>query len=1045
MKRGNLITFSLLGVAELILGGLLYHHYVYELDRRLEFHGAGLDTGFTTIVDSYRQVVEVVFKQDIQKPEVIDLLAAADGASDAVQSKQRGRLYRHLYPLYKLLREQDIRVLHFVLTDGSSFLRFNRPDLYGDSIASDRPLLREVLIKKLPGQAFENGRVYPGFRYSFPLLKDSEIVAVADFSVAFDALHRILLQRAGSGTSFKQFLIRRNLMQEVVHPSALNLFVESQIHPAYVMEDETSGLRDITWSPEIPAYVKALNAALARNKGAKAIIDEGRTAGIYQCLPDRSCYAVSFKPVTDSLNRSAAYIVDIAPTDELGTIYNQHLTAFLVGSLLLFGSGIGIRRWLKSRQRLQTISQNMAEGMYVMDNKGRVIFVNRAACEMLGYTKAELKGCAAHDLFHAHSNGAVMKAADCPIRCVPLAGGTYTGSNELFRRQDGSLVRVSVSSSPLREEGEITGAVVLFRDITAEHKSRVRLQQSDIAFRNLAEAVLVTDAESNIVAVNRAFTDITGYTEEQVLGRNPRLLASGRHDPDFYRTMWRKIESDGAWQGEIWNRRKSGEIYPEWLSITAIRDDDAKVISYVSVFSDITDIRHKEERLRELAFHDQLTGLPNRASFQDLFEHALQRADRRGAHLALIFLDIDNFKKINDTLGHLIGDRLLQTIAKRIRATVRKEDVVARLGGDEFTVLLDDISYDETPARIARKLLDVLRQPIEIELKQLHVSASIGISLFPQDGRDTVNLLKNADAAMYLSKRAGRDSYSYFTESMAHEAEERFALENDLRSALAGGQFLLHYQPKVWIDGCSLVGLEALLRWQHPLRGMVRPDQFLEIAGEAGLLPDITEWVVRSAARQLSSWREQGLEPGRIAINLDGQTVKTTDAPQKLERWVRKEGATPNELELEIVETVILHKGASRPLWQELVDVGFSLSIDDFGTGESSLFRLKHLPVKTLKVDKSFVDDIDREESDRAVMRSIVSMAKSLGKTVLAEGVERESQFNVLNEIGCDQIQGYLIGKPAPAEEITKLLKAEQETASLLQPGERSARLPRVH
>jgi diguanylate cyclase (GGDEF)-like protein/PAS domain S-box-containing protein len=1023
VKRATLIALVIFGAAELLLGAFIYRNYSAEVQQRLGFHSAQLDTGFGTLVDSYRQVIEVVLRQSIDRPEIVDLVAQANGADPDVQRRLRGRLYRALYPVYQLLREHDIRVLQFVLADGRSLLRFNRPDLFDDPIAADRPLLAEVLSSGQAGQAFENGRVYPGFRYAFPLRQDGRLVGVADFSAAFDALHRVLVSRRDAGEVFHQFLIRRDLMRAVAHRSAHSLFRDTAINPAFVTEDEISTRRDLTWIPELPQYVEAMEVALGDNATVRAMVDAGVGGSVYQCLADSGCYAVSLEPVRDSRTRTAAYILAYRPAPSLWSMRNQHLLMFAAGSLLLLGGGTALRRWLASRQRLQTISENMAEGMYVMDVDGRILYANKAASAMLGYDAEALLGRVAHDLFHVHTDQPGDDRAACPIRGIPMRGGTYESDNEIFRRADGDELRVSVTSSPLREEGAVTGSIVLFRDISDEHRTRARLQQTDTAFRNLAEAVVVTDASAAIQAVNRAFTAITGYNEEEVLGRNPKLLASGRHDTAFYREMWEAIQTQGGWQGEIWNRRKNGEVYPEWLNITAIHDDDGRVVSYVSVFSDNTEMRRKEERLRDLAFHDQLTGLPNRAYFQELFEHAVRRAQRQGNCFALLYLDLDRFKHINDTLGHLVGDQLLQAMARRIQSQVRGEDVVARLGGDELTVLIEDIAHNDEPARVARKLLEVLRQPFDIEHKQLHVTVSIGISLFPQDGRDTVTLLKNADAAMYLAKQSGRNGYSYFTDALAAEVEDRFAVENDLRQALAAEQFVLLYQPKVQAVDGAIVGLEALLRWRHPRRGLLAPGHFLEVATEAGLLPQITEWVVRRAARQAVAWHRAGLRAGRIAVNLDDQTLHGARAPLQLRRWVREEGATPGALELEITETVVLRRGALQPLWYGLVEAGFELSLDDFGTGESSLFRLKHLPVGTLKVDKAFIDDIDREERDRAILRSIIGMARSLGKRVLAEGVERASQHAALLDMGCDQIQGYYFARPLEADAVEALLR----------------------
>jgi diguanylate cyclase (GGDEF)-like protein/PAS domain S-box-containing protein len=1028
LSRATLVVVVLFVAAEIFLGGLLYRNYSAEVQQRLTFHSGQLDMGFHTLVQGYRQLAEVIFHQAIDRPEIADLVAAANTADPALQARLRGRLYRALYPTYELLRQRDIRVLQILLVDGRSFLRFNRPDLFDDPIAADRPLLAEVLASGEPGQAFENGRVYPGFRYAFPMFKDGRLVGVADFSAAFDAMHRVLVSREGAGDVFKQLLVRRDLMEAVAHPSALGLFRDTPIHAAFVTEDETSSRRDLTWMPTQPEYAPAIEVALGRRPAVRALLDAGEAGSVYQCLADKGCYVVSLQPVHDSRSRAAGYIVAYLPAPGLWSTRRQYLVLFATGSLLLLGAGTALRRWLVSRRRMQTISENMAEGMYVMDNQGRIVFTNPAAGRLLGHDAEALVGRSAHELFHSHCADEPVASEDCPIRMVPLRGATYKGDNELFRRRDGTCIHVAVTSSPLREEGRITGAVVMFRDVSVEHETRARLLQTDTAFRNLAEAVLVSDAGGTIQAVNHAFTSITGYSEEEVRGRNPRILASGRHDAAFYREMWETINEQGTWQGEIWNRRKNGEVYPEWLNITAIHDDQGKVASYVSVFSDITEMRRKEERLRELAFHDQLTGLPNRAYFQQLFQHAVRRAQRQGSSFALLYLDLDRFKQINDTLGHMVGDRLLQAVARRILDAVRAEDVVARLGGDELTVLLEDVGHSEEPARVARKLLEALREPFEIEGKQLHVTVSIGISLFPQDGGDTVTLLKNADAAMYLAKQRGRNDYSYFTASLAREVEDRFAVENDLRVALREDQLLLHYQPKVQAGDGRIVGLEALVRWRHPQRGLLGPGHFLAVATEAGLLPQITEWVVRRAARQAVAWQRAGLDPGRVAVNLDDQTLQGAGAPQRLRRWVTEEGAAPEAIELEITETVLLRRGALQPLWRGLVEIGFELSLDDFGTGESSLFRLKQLPVRTLKVDKAFVDEIDHEERDRAILRSIIGMARALGKRVLAEGVERPGQQAVLLEIGCDQVQGYYFAKPLDAVQMTALLHG---TASL--------------
>jgi diguanylate cyclase (GGDEF)-like protein/PAS domain S-box-containing protein len=641
-------------------------------------------------------------------------------------------------------------------------------------------------------------------------------------------------------------------------------------------------------------------------------------------------------------------------------------------------------------------------------------------------------GQSAHELFHVHSGIDDLTPETCPIRTVPLSGEVYSSRAEIFQRKDGSTLRVEVIASPLSSSGEISGSVVLFRDITAEYETQLRLQQTDIAFRNLSEAVMVTDENATVIALNRACTTITGYKEEEIMGQNPKILSSGRHDAEFYKEMWGSISSRGFWEGEIWNRRKGGEVYPEWLNITAVRSDSGELINYVGVFSDITELRRKEERLRDLAYHDQLTHLPNRAHFHELFEHALERARRHDNRLALLFLDLDRFKQINDTLGHVTGDTLLQQLGERIQECTRVDDDVARLGGDEFCVLLEDIDHIEDAARVARKLIEAIKEPFKIGSKDLYVTASIGISIFPEDGNGTTTLLKNADAAMYLAKNAGRNDFRYFTKAMADEAAERFQIEGELREALAGEQFELYYQPKVDISDGNIVGLEALIRWNHPEHGVVSPFGFLGVAQDAGIMEPITDWVVGSAAKQVSHWKKEGLNPGRVAVNIDTESFLKPELARRLVEIVKEEGDEPQDIELEVVEGSLAYEAHTTDLWQKLVSAGFVLSIDDFGTGESSLSRLKLLPVETLKVDQSFVCDVESSEDDRTIIRTIIAMGKSLGLKVLAEGVEEPMQLHFLREMGCDYVQGYYFTKPLPADAVTKLLK-DNDYAELLQ------------
>jgi diguanylate cyclase (GGDEF)-like protein len=453
-----------------------------------------------------------------------------------------------------------------------------------------------------------------------------------------------------------------------------------------------------------------------------------------------------------------------------------------------------------------------------------------------------------------------------------------------------------------------------------------------------------------------------------------------------------------------------------------VKRQNGVISGYVATFSDITDKLRQEQALRKLAYHDPLTGLHNRAAFLEMFDRALVHAERHGQRLALLYLDLDRFKKINDTLGHVIGDKVLEESARRLRESVRSEDEVARLGGDEFIIMLEDLVHEDTPARVARKVISLLGQPLLIEHRMLHMTTSIGIAVYPDDGADATSLLKNADAAMYMAKQEGRNGFHYFTQAMAEREEDRFSLEIDLHTALMNEEFLLHYQPKIDLRTGQVIALEGLLRWQHPYRGLLTPSEFLAVAHDGGVMRDITHWVITESCRQLQEWLDAGLEPGRIAINIDAHTLNSTDAYDQIGRTVEVSGISPHRVELQISESGLREKSYDDEFWRLLAEMGFELAIDDFGIGESSLLRLKHLPVTTLKIDKSFISNIGSDEGDRAIIRTVVAMGQSLGVRVSAQGVEQKRQLAFLCQVGCDAVQGHLFSPPRPAQQIPALL-----------------------
>ena len=555
-----------------------------------------------------------------------------------------------------------------------------------------------------------------------------------------------------------------------------------------------------------------------------------------------------------------------------------------------------------------------------------------------------------------------------------------------------------------------------------------RLRQSAAVFENTREGVLVTDTELRITMVNRAFCDITGYAEQEVLGLNPSLLASGQHDRDFFAAIWSDIKSAGHWQGEIWNRRKNGEVYPELLSISAVKNELGQPVNYVGVFTDISKLKASEERLDFLAHHDPLTRLPNRLLMNSRLEHAIEFATREKRKLALLVIDLDRFKDVNDSYGHAIGDELLQQVADRLATRLRSVDTLTRLGGDEFTVLLESIVHEEDAARVANIIIAALCEPWWLSNGvQVSIGASIGISLFPEHGASAAELFQHADAALYRAKAEGRGRYKYFTEAMTHNARERIDMESRLHDALDWGDLRVYYQPQVDIASDRIVGAEALVRWQDKQRGLVPPDQFIPIAEETGLIGRIGEFVLRETCLQGKRWLDAGHRHLTLAVNLSPRQILRDDINALVNRVLAETGFPASSLELELTESALMEREEETiATLNRLRAIGVRLAIDDFGTGYSSLSYLKRFPLDVLKIDKSFVDDIPLQQDDMEIAATIISMGHTLGFKVLAEGVETAAQLDFLTKQGCDLYQGYLRSEPLTAEGFEQLLKSAQ-------------------
>ncbi|MDZ4252138.1 MAG: EAL domain-containing protein [Sulfuritalea sp.] len=594
------------------------------------------------------------------------------------------------------------------------------------------------------------------------------------------------------------------------------------------------------------------------------------------------------------------------------------------------------------------------------------------------------------------------------------------------------------------EQGKALRSLGTVQDITAQKQAEAAIQLYASAFQHSAEAILISDADNRILAVNGAFTQLTGYASDEAIGRDPGFLATGQTPVAIYREMWTALKGSGSWQGEIWDRRKDGTVYPKWLSLSVVRDTVGEITHYIGGFADLSERKVAEQRITHLANHDALTGLFNRLSLKERLEQALATVRREHRALAVLFIDMDRFKAINDSLGHAVGDELLVEVARRLRDEMRDSDIVARLGGDDFVVVLTDVEGANAAARVADKLLRVLGQPYLIREHQLHSSPSIGVAFFPIDGEDGETLLKNADTAMYHAKSQGRNNVQFFTAAMNQAAIERLRLDHDLRIALEQGQFELHYQPKLEAcascegcdacdeQGCRVVGVEALVRWRHPRDGLIAPLKFIPVAEETGLILPLGEWVLDEACRQLRAWRVAGIAGVTMAVNLSAQQLGSPTLLRFVRETLIRHELTGADLELEITESVVMDDpDASIGRLNALRELGVRLSIDDFGTGYSSLSYLKLLPIHTLKLDQSFVRDIESDPNDVAICTATIALAHNLGLTVVGEGVETEAQHRFLTSHGCDFLQGYLFSKPVVAAEALAFMRKRQlpETA----------------
>ena len=670
----------------------------------------------------------------------------------------------------------------------------------------------------------------------------------------------------------------------------------------------------------------------------------------------------------------------------------------------------------ESENTLHTILDSVEAYIYIKDTRYRYQYANRRVCELFGKPMSDIVDCD-DSVFFDETTATNLRNNDRRV----LEHGERVAREEINTDVDGRITSTYLSVKlPLRDEsGKIYALCGISTDISDRKQTESSLRVAAAAFES-QQGMLITDANKIILRVNQSFIETSGYAAEELIGRSPHILASDHHDADFYAAMWSTINSTGGWQGEIWDRRKNGEVYPTWLTITAVKGSNGEVTHYVGTHTDITERKTAEAQIRNLAFYDPLTLLPNRRLLLDRLQLALASSTRNGLEGALLFIDLDHFKTLNDTLGHDRGDLLLQEVAKRLSGCIREVDTVARLGGDEFVVMLEDLSATSSEAAnqsevVGEKILAALCRPYDLSGQDYRSSSSIGITLFGAPQNNIEDLMKRADLAMYQAKAAGRNTLRFFDPSMQAEVSARAALEADLRNALKHGQFILHYQPQVDAAG-HVTGAESLVRWQHPQRGLVSPAEFIPLAEETGLILPLGSWVLETACTCLAAWANDAVTARlTVAVNVSAGQLHQTDFVEQVLAVLRKTGANPRQLKLELTESLLLDdvEDTIRKMSQ-IKAHGIGFSLDDFGTGYSSLTYLKRLPLEQLKIDQSFVRDVLTDPNDAAIARTVVALAQSLGLSVIAEGVESEAQRDFLARNGCLAYQGYLFSRPLP-------------------------------
>jgi len=650
----------------------------------------------------------------------------------------------------------------------------------------------------------------------------------------------------------------------------------------------------------------------------------------------------------------------------------------------------------------------------ITDADKKITYVNETFEKVTGYSQEEVLGRDPNLLKSGVQSEEFYKELN-----EKLARGEKWEGQFVNKRKDGSLFYEKASIVPVMLNNKLLGYLSLKLDITEYIEQNKKLAQAASVFENTEEAIIITDEEKKILSVNSAFKKIYGYEPQEVQGRSLHFLHSGKHLDEFYKEMWTQLNTRGIWRGKLINRTKNGELIPVWTTIKRIVDEDENVVNYTAIQTDLREIENSQAKADYLAYHDPLTGLYNRLNFEEYLKHALSLAKRNHTLLALLFIDLDRFKVINDTLGHDIGDKVLIKVSQRLKNVLRESDFIARWGGDEFVVVLENLASQSDAAIVANHIIDALQNPIEVQKHRLLTTASIGISLFPDNGSDIQTLIKHADSAMYLAKDEGKNNYRYYTQELSHEIQRKLDIDMALHNALTNNEMYMIFQPQYSLEAHKILSAEALIRWENPELGFIPPDQFIPIAEDSGLITKIGYFAFEESCKALRQFRAGGVDLKYIAVNVSSIQFREEKLLETFIEIAQRYELQPSDIEIEITERFMMEQTSQNiELIQRFRESGFKISIDDFGTGYSSMAYLKILPIDSIKIDRSFVNDIGEDSSSNVIVEAIIALAKTLGYAIVAEGIETKEQEHFLRNIECDLGQGYLFSKPKKVEEL---------------------------